>query len=402
MAIPRPVTAALLASLLAVAACGTPDAAPPAVPDAAPAAEGRCVTAFDANRDYFPVKQQVEHATNFTLTYAKNHQVLTVKQPAPGAKPETYVLVRCGTPAPALTGELAGAVTVETPIERLFSASTTHLPFITDLGVLERLTGVSSAGFITSAQVLAQVKAGKITEYAKGQEVDTEKVIAAKPDVLMSGGTEDKSYGPLRQAGIKVVANAEWLESTALGRAEWIKVMAALTGTEAKAGEVFGKVEADYTALAAKAKAAAPVTVLPGQMYEGQWSVPNGGSYVAELIKDAGGTYPWADTPGSGSTTLDLEAVLSKARDAKVWLANVNEWKSLADVEKADPRYAKFGAFESGSVWSANRTLGPGGGNDFYERGVGHPDLILADLVAILHPDLAPDHTFTFYQRLAR
>ncbi|MEV4748886.1 ABC transporter substrate-binding protein [Streptosporangium sp. NPDC049248] len=403
MGIPRPITGVLLAVLLTATACGAPASqGSPSASAAPPSAEGRCVTSFDAAKDYFPVKQKVEHATNFTLTYAKNYQVLTVKQPAPGAKPETYVLVRCGTPAPALTGELAAAVTVETPIERLFSASTTHLPFITDLGVLERLTGVSSAGYITSPQVLAQVKAGKITEYAKGQEVDTEKVIAAKPDVLMSGGTEDKSYGPLRQAGIKVVANAEWLESTALGRAEWIKVMAALTGTEAKAGEVFGKVETDYTALAAKAKAAAPVTVLPGQMYEGQWSVPNGGSYVAGLIKDAGGTYPWADTPGPGSTTLDLEAVLSKARDAKVWLATVNEWKSLADVEKADPRYAKFGAFESGSVWSANRTLGPGGGNDFYERGVGHPDLILADLVAILHPDLAPGHAFTFYQQLTR
>jgi iron complex transport system substrate-binding protein len=99
---------------------------------------------------------------------------------------------------------------------------------------------------------------------------------------------------------------------------------------------------------------------------------------------------------------MDLEAVLAKARDAEVWLPQVNEWKTLKDVTKADPRYAEFAAFRSGKVWPINKVLGPDGGNDFYERGVGHPDLILADLVAILHPDLMPGHSFTFYQQLTR
>ncbi|MEV0968224.1 ABC transporter substrate-binding protein [Microtetraspora glauca] len=405
MGIPRPIHSALLAVLPAIlltaTACGgTEPSASPAT--AASAAEGRCVTSYDANADYFPVKQTLTHATNFTLTYAKNYQVVTVKEPAPGAKPETYVLVRCGTPAPELTGGLAGAVTVETPIESLYSASTTHLPFITELGVLDRLKAVASAGYITSPEVLERVKSGAVTEYASGQEIDTEKVIGARPDVLMTQGTEDKAYGPLRQAGIKVVANAEWLESTALGRAEWIRLMAALTGTESTANEVFGKIESDYTSLTAKAKAATPVAVLPGQMYQGQWSMPNGGSYVAGLIKDAGGTYPWADTSGSGGTTLDLEAVLAKAKDAKVWLAIVNEWKTLGDVKKSDARYATFSAYGTGEVWSANKTMGPGGGNDYWERGVARPDLVLGDLVAILHPDLAPGHAFTFYQKMTK
>jgi iron complex transport system substrate-binding protein len=133
MGIPRPITGVLLAALLAATACGAP--APQSSPSASaspPSAEGRCVTSFDTGKSYFPVKQTLKHATNLTLTYAKNYQVLTVKQPAPGANPETYALVRCGTPASQLTGEPAGAVTVETPITTLFSAATTHLPFITD------------------------------------------------------------------------------------------------------------------------------------------------------------------------------------------------------------------------------------------------------------------------------
>ncbi|GAA4137492.1 ABC transporter substrate-binding protein [Actinomadura keratinilytica] len=385
----------VLAALFALTACGGGGGSP------STAADRGCVKDFDASKDYFPVKQTVRHAANFTLTYAKNYQVVTVEQPAPGARPEKYVLVRCGTPAPKAEGDLAGAITVETPIDTLYSASTTHLPFVTELGVLDVLTGVAQSAPISSPQVLERVRSGAVAEYARAGQIDVEKVIGARPDVLMTGGIEDRDYPALRKAGVKVVANAEWLESTPLGRAEWIRLMAALTGTEAKANEVFGRVEQAYTALAAKVEAAPTVTVLPGQMLHGEWAVPNGGSYVAGLIKDAGGTYPWASTKGTGSTTLDLEAVLAKGRDAKVWLANVTEWKTLADVREDDPRYAEFTAFKTGAVWSSNKALGPGGGNDFYERGVARPDLILADLVAILHPDLAPGHTFTFYRRLA-
>jgi len=399
MGIPRPIGGLLLAVLLAVTACGGTE---PLTALSAAAEAGRCVASYEPGKDYFPVKQTVAHATNFTLVYAKNYQVVTVKRPAPGARPETYVLVRCGTPAPELTGELTGATTIETPIETLYSASTTHLSFVTDLDVLDRLKGVASAGFVSSADVLEQVRSGAVTEYASGQEIDTEKVIAAKPDVLMTAGIEDKAYGPLRQAGIKVLANAEWLEPTPLGRAEWIRLMAALTGTETVANVLFGESAARYTALAAKTKGVAPVHVLSGQMYEGLWSTPTGSSYVGALTKDAGGTYPWADTTGEGNTTLDLEAVLAKSKDAKVWLTTDSTWKSLADVRKADTRYAKFTAFKTGDVWAANKALGPGGGNDLYERGVGHPDLILADLVAILHPSLAPGHEFTFYQKMSR
>ncbi|WP_103939849.1 ABC transporter substrate-binding protein [Thermomonospora echinospora] len=398
MGVSRPLTGVLLALSLAVTACGGDGR------ESEPSAGTGCVTDFDAARDYFPVKQTIRHATNFTLTYAKNYQVVTVKQPSPGAKSETYVLVRCGTPAPELTGPLSGAVTVQTPVRTMFAGSTTHLPFITDLGVLDRLKGVGTAGLVTSPQVRERVTAGAITEYADitGQEIDTEKVIGARPDVLMTDGREVGSYGTLRKAGVRIVANAEWQETTALGRAEWIKFVAALTGTEAKATEVFDGVAARYRSLAAKAKTAEPVTVLPGQMFQGQWAIPNGDSFMAKLLKEAGGTYAWADTEGTGSATFDLEAVLARARDAEIWLPQVSEWKTLADVRKADSRYAEFAAFRSGKVWGINKALGPGGGNDFYERGVGHPDLILADLVAVLHPDLMPGHSFTFYQQLTR
>ncbi|WP_455351329.1 ABC transporter substrate-binding protein [Streptomyces sp. SYSU K217416] len=397
--------AALIAALsFTLAACANGDSARPADSRASGSAAS-CISDFDPAKDYFPVKSTVEHAKNFTLRYEKSYQVLTVKEPYPKGKPESYVLVKCGAPKPKLSGDLANAQQITTPIKSLYSASTTHLPLLTETGTLNVLTGVASGAFVSSAEVRERVTSGKVAEYAKDNTLNAEKVIGAKPDVLMTQGTDDPQYPKLRQAGIAVVANAEWLEPSPLGRAEWVKAMAALTGAEKRAGEVFDTVESDYGKVAAKAakavSAGKPVKVLPGTMYQGTWSMASGGSYVGKLINDAGGTYPWAGDKGTGNLQLNFEAVYAKGGDAPTWLVG-EQWKSTADAVKADRRYAKLNAVNAGEVWTNTKALGPGGGNDFYERGVLRPDLVLADLFALLHPDQAAGHTFTFYTKVPR
>lgn len=382
--------------LLAGCGSGTPTVARPTTDDRG------CITSFDAGTDYFPDKSTLKHAENFSVRYEKSYQVLTVNEPAPGGKPESYVLVRCGAPDPQLPDELSSAPKVQVPIRTLYSASTTHLPLLVDLGKVGILTGVSNASFVSGKEVLDRINAGTVTQYAPNQQVNVEQVVAAKPDVLMTGGTDNPAYGPLRAAGITVLANAEYLESSPLGRAEWIKYMAALTGSERTATEVFDRIERDYTTIAAKATGAGPKTPLVlGTMTQGVWYVASGGSYVGKLIADAGGSYPWEKDPKTGSLQLSFETVFAEAGAAPIWLVIQPTWKSKADALASDPRYGELTAMKSGQVWSANKVLGPGGGNDYYERGVTRPDLVLADLVAILHPDQLPDHEFTFYQRLA-
>ncbi|MFD9303974.1 ABC transporter substrate-binding protein [Streptomyces sp. NPDC060048] len=336
--------AAFLALALALTACGDGGADRPADSKAAAAGDG-CITDFDPGKDYFPAKSAVKHAENFTLRYEKSYQVLTVNEPYPKGKPESYVLVKCGAPKPKLTGDLAGAPQITTPVKSLHSASTTHLPLLTETGTLDVLTGVANASNISSAEVIERVKAGEVIEYAKDRTLNAETVIGAKPDVLMTQGTDDPQYPKLRQAGIAVVANAEWLESSPLGRAEWVKAMAALTGAEKRAGEVFDTIEGDYQKVAAKAaetvKAGKPVQVLPGTMYQGTWNMAPGGSYAGKLIKDAGGTYPWADEPGTGNLQLNFEAVYAKDGEAPVWLVG-QQWKTTADAVKADSRYGEL------------------------------------------------------------
>jgi iron complex transport system substrate-binding protein len=286
------------------------------------------------------------------------------------------------------------------PVHSVYSGSTTHLPLLVDLDRLDVLTGVATAAYVTSPQVNERIAAGQVAEYAPNEQIDVERVIAARPDVLMTGGSEEPAYGQLRAAGIPVVANAEYLEPTPLGRAEWIKVMAALTGEEERAAEVFDRIEASYTATAAMAAGAAKVPVVVGSMFQGVWSVPAGGSYVGRLVTDAGGTQPWEADPGTGSITVDFETLYARAGQAPVWLAT-QDWTSKADALATDTRYGELAAVRSGQLWSANKVMGPGGGSDFYERGVTRPDLVLADLVAILHPELMPGHEFSFYQPLS-
>ncbi|MCB5906190.1 ABC transporter substrate-binding protein [Streptomyces pinistramenti] len=392
----RPLAAGLLAGALVLTACGGPDK-----PGAEAGREG-CIRHFSPDKDYFPVKSKVTHAANFSLRYEKSYQILTVRQPYPQAAPESYVLVKCGAPAPHLTGELAKAQHLTVPVRSLYSASTTQLPLLTETGSAGVLTGVADGTQVVSPDIRRKVDAGRISQYARGGTITTEKVIGAHPDVLVAAGFDDPQYPKLRRAGIPVVSDAEWLESTPLGRAEWIKAMAALTGTERRAGQVFDGVVAGYTKAArAAAGPGKPVKVLSGSMYQGTWFMAAGGSYVGRLIRDAGGTYPWARRTGTGSLQLGFETVYAKGGDARIWLTD-QKWRTTADAGAANPRYAHLAAVTDGEVWTNTKALGPGGGNDFYQRGVLHPDLVLADLTAILHPDRLPGHRFTFYRKVPR
>jgi len=372
---------AVLLALLTLAGCAAAPAVAPT--DCVPGSGGRST---------------VEYAQNFSLTYAEGYQVLTVNEPSPGAAPESYVLVSCGA-TPELPPELAAAPRIPVPITSIYTASTTHLPLLVDLDRLDVLAGVATAAFLSSREVRALLDAGTVAEFAPTEQIDVERVVAARPDVLMTGGFDDPAFPALRSAGVPVVANAEYLEPTPLGRAEWIKVMAALTGDELRATAVFDQVEAAYRENATLAAGAAPVPVVAGSLFEGVWSVPAGGSYLGRLLDDAGGANPWSSDPSRSSLTLDFETVYAQAGQAPVWLAT-QDWTSRADALADDPRYGELAAVRDGQVWTANRAVGPGGGNDFYERGVTRPDLVLADLVAILHPELAPAHELTFYTEL--
>jgi iron complex transport system substrate-binding protein len=288
------------------------------------------------------------------------------------------------------------------PLRKAALLSASHLGFAELLGVTQAIAAVQDTAWIYSAVVRHQAAAGTTTQVALGGTLDAERLASLRPDVVMvsaAGSAEADQQKKLTAAGLTVMLNADWLEAHPLGRAEWIKVFGVIFDNQRQADSIFAVVERNYLALAAQVQPTEPVAVVGGRSWRGTWYVPGGNSYVARLLKDAGAIYPWASDSTTGSIPLTAELVWQQSKSATVWL-NPDEFRSRAAMLKEDARYAKFDAFKAGRIWNKTRRHTAAGGNDYWELGVARPDWLLADLVAILHPELLPNHTYTFYEQL--
>ncbi len=360
-----------------------------------------CVTDFSPEVDYFPEKIKVTYATGFDVTYHKNYKVVHVKQQqADTLFEKEYVLVQCGTPPPQ--GVDSDAI-IEVPIKTVVSMSTTHFPFLEEYGVLERLVGIDDDAYVSNATVLSMVKSGKVSIVGAGAGVNIEKLLEMQPDLIFaysSGIPNYDAFPKLIETRLKVALVAEHVEATPLGRAEWGKYMALFFNREKIAETEFSKTEANYRKiLESAANVKSKPTVFLNALYQGTWYMAGGKSYMAQLLADAGADYLWKDNPSSSSVMLSFEEVLNKAIDAEYWLPTAY-WKTKSDALAEDERYEKFKAFQTGQTYNNNVRATAGGGNDFYESGTAHPDVILADLVKIFHPDLLPEHSLVYFQQL--
>jgi iron complex transport system substrate-binding protein len=290
-----------------------------------------------------------------------------------------------------------------TPVKRVVCLSTTHLAFIRELNQEDAICGVSAPEFIYDSLVRKRVDDERIRNVGYDQAMNIETIISLKPDFVMAYGVGSESSGQfqrLKQLGIKVVFNAEYLERTPLGKAEWINFVGAFFDLEDSAAHIFSRTAGNYTTLSAKAaaKSEKPM-ILSGLPWKGVWYVPGGKSYASRFIYDAGGDYLWKEDEGSESIPLSLEAVMERSNRASIWI-NPGSALSLPEIITMDPRMKNVKSLRESMVFNFNLRRSPGGGNDFWESGVVHPDWVLKDLIAIFHPDLIPNHTFVYYQKL--
>jgi len=204
----------------------------------------------------------------------------------------------------------------------------------------------------------------------------------------------------IKELGIPVVINAEYLEEHPLGRAEWIKFMALFLDKEKEADSVFNLIEQEYlTTQRLVQNVSEKPTVLSGIVYGDAWFMPAGKNYAARLLLDAGTDYLWSNTETNGFLELSFESVYEKAKEADLWIG-VGSFKSLEEIEAAESRYSLFKPFREKQVYTYNARKGAKGGSEFLELGYLRPDLILKDLVKIAHPQLLSDHTLFFHKRL--
>ena len=255
--------------------------------------------------------------------------------------------------------------------------------------------------------IAERVAQGQVAEVGFGAQINIELVLSLQPDLVMSYGfnPDTDAHPILLEAGVFTALDASWREQSPLGRAEWLKFTALFYNREAQASAIYQTIAEEYEsarALAAGLPAADQPDVLINAFlgYADAWFIPGQDTYVGQLLRDAGGNLLLSKADSTASQPLSFERVYEAGSGAAVWLVETYGVRSQADLLALDSRFGDFEALQAGDVWNNNRDENANGGSNYYEWGMAHPQLALRDLIAILHPDLLPEHEFAFYQRL--
>lgn len=346
------------------------------------------------------IKVEVTYAKGFSIADYETYTIIEVKNPWPEANQVfRYALVK---DVDSFSSEENFDAIVQVPIKNLIVTSTTHIPSLEMLNEHEKLIGFPNLNYISSEVTRKRISANQITEIGNNESINVETVINLQPDVIIGFAVtgNNKTYTTLEKAGVPVVYNGDWTEQSPLGKAEWIKFFGAFFDKTEEANQIFKDIENNYLEVKSLASTATKQpTVLSGAMWKDIWYLPQGNSWAATFIKDANAEYLWKTSEGTGSIALNIETVIEKAQHADFWIGpgQFSSYQQMKDVSKA---YSQFDAFKSKQVYSFSTLKGATGGVIYYELAPNRPDLVLKDLVKILHPELLPDYEFYFFKPL--
>jgi iron complex transport system substrate-binding protein len=359
----------------------------------------QCKKEVNQQKNNIP-KNEIQYAKGFSILNHEGYSVITVSNPWPKAnKSYTYILKEKNGIVPDSLNQFP---VILVPIKNIVVTSTTHIPSLEMLGVEKTLVGFPNLNYISSEKVRALIDAKKVKELGANQALNTEVLIDLQPDVIIGYGLDNNNptLDNLQKNGLKVLLNGDWNEQSPLGKAEWIKFFGAVYGKQELANSLFSKIEKDYlqTLEIAKRGTSHP-TILAGDMYEDKWYLPQGTSWGCQLLKEAQGNYLWAETTGTGSLSLSFETVLVKGKNANLWITS-GQFGSLQEMLDANPHYAQFKAFQNKNVFSFSGRKGKTGGILYYELAPNRPEIVLKDIVKILHPELLKGYKPFFFEKL--
>ena len=350
--------------------------------------------------DSAPASNSIIYASGLAIHKYKGFSIVTVSNPWPQAKKKfTYILQEKNSIVP---DSLKKHLVIQVPLQSIVVTSTTIIPFLEMLHVEQKLIGFPHTNYISSLKTRKRIDAGLVKNVGQNEKLNLEQLIELEPNLIVSFGVDNNNptLDNLQKSGLNVLIQADWMEQTPLGKAEWLKLYGALFGKEKEAKMIFDTIAKNYKdaqKLVAQKKSTS--TVLYGSMYQEQWYVAKGNSWVAQFMKDAKASYLWADIEGTGSLSLPFEKILEKARTATYWIAT-GSFKSKKEFENSNPHYNQFNALKTNNVYTFESKVGPTGGTVYYEIATSRPDLVLKDYIKIFHPELLPTYRFTFAEKL--
>ncbi len=343
----------------------------------------------------------IRYANCFNISYYNNYKLITIYTDRHSGKDSlTYLLYNRNEARPEVPFK---TTFIATPVSGIISLSSFYTGCIAELNGVQQLMAVDNGDFIHHPTVSKKIQEGIIREVNRNNELNPEALLLLKPELVITYGGSNSTAASLKKLetmGVPVCYCIENLENSALGRAEWIKLIAAFLNQEKKAVEIFNEIEKNYLRLKNMISTTTQKpSVFTELKYGDVWYEPGGNSYISHLLQDAGAHYIWEENEQSGSLALNFEEVYSKAHGADYWL-HLHQCQFKKDLLAADSRYAHFQAYKTGNLYNNNKSSNAKGGNAFWERGLLHCDEVLADLIHIFHPQYSPQHQLIYYKKL--
>ena len=303
--------------------------------------------------------------------------------------------------------------TVRTPVERSAVFIAPHCQLMYELGCQQAIRGVCDLDYINIPDVKKRAAsagntAGKasagnasvgnsIVDCGSSMAPDIERIIALKPEaILLSPFENSGGYGKLDKLHIPIIEAADYMESSPLGRAEWMKFYGMLfkkdgnapktalaASCEPKADSLFAKIEKEYLKLKAEA-AGYPkgLSILTERKTGNVWYVPGGQSTIGILLKDANARYIFEDDQHSGSLAMSPEQILAKGKQVDVWAFKYFGGAPLSQAQLLQEYdgYKALAAFNRGNIYQVDTSTVP-----YFELTSFHPELLLREFIILAH-----------------
>lgn len=335
-----------------------------------------------------------EYASNIKVLKNKDFTQVELRNPWDTLKTlQTYILVNKNKP---VTNNLPKGTVIKTPLRRSVVYSSVHCALLDELDAIESISGVCDLEYINHNRIKELCDNGHIADCGSSMNPDIEKIIDLNADaVLLSPFENSGGYGRIESIGIPIIECADYMETSPLGRAEWIKFYGMLMGKEKEADSLFNNIEEQYQTLKAKTQNVEyRPTVISELKYSSAWYVPGGQSTMARLINDAGANYIFSYTKGSGSIPLSFETVLDKGQKADFWLIkyNQNTDKTYSELENYYSPYKNFDAWKNKRIFGCNTSY-----VNYYEETPFHPESLLRDLIIVFHPELMNNEATKYF-----
>lgn len=340
---------------------------------------------------------RMEYSSLLTLTECDGYVYAQIKNPWDSVGVlHSYILVEKDDELPT---NLPEGDVIRIPLSNSVVYTSVHNSLIDEIGAYSAIKGVCDLKYIDIKKLQADVKAGRIVDLGEGTSPNIEAIIDLSPDaILLSPFQNSGSYGRLGKLGIPIVECADYMETSALGRAEWMRFYGLLYGKGETADSLFDAISSEYNELKSlAAKAERRPTVITDFKFGASWYVPGGNSTVGRLLADAATEYIFKDRPESGSVPLDPEVVFDAAIDAEFWVAKYSQAtdKTYSEIAQDYGNYSKMAAFKNRNIYACNTTSIP-----FYEETPFHPNRLLKDYVKIFHPELLPDYKLRYFKKV--